>query len=67
MKMDLIEKIENALHDCKELLKDRQSIELTYAELNEIRKLLLLESYREELSLDNLRDGMAFGKQFKNR
>lgn len=63
--MDFLEKIENAINFLESEKDKETEVSLTYAELKDIRKHILLDSYSANLSAENLRAGLNFSKSLK--
>lgn len=65
--MEFLTKIENAIDFLETKKVESVDVNLTYAELKAIRKHILIDNFSTDLSAENLRTGMEFGKTLRNK
>lgn len=63
--MEFLIKIENAINFLETEKNKNVDVNLTYAELKDIRKHILIDNFSTDLSAENLRAGMKFAKSLK--
>ena len=60
---ETISKIDNAIKTLEDAKISKTSVEFTYAELKDFKKMITLEYARQELAAKTLRDALEFRKR----